>query len=168
MEVVEKIENKEDFLNEDQLDSLFYQLARGKDVTEEIKTSRGNFIVKFPKQKDLILAGRKAAFKRNGLSANALDFNSEQIIQRTSLLDVIVISGPAWFENIKQLNSSFTWEELPDANFIDEVFAKAYMFRNKVQKQFIERTTAGDSNEIKNEDVPGPIQTGLFDGVSTE
>ena len=168
MQVVEKIEEKEEILEEKELNELFYQLARGKDVTEEIETSRGTFVVKFPKQKDLVLAGRKAAFKRNGLSANALDYNSEQIIQKTSLLDTIVVSGPAWFENIKKINKTFGWEEMPDANFIDEVFAKAYMFRNKVQEQFEQQNETRDSNSGGNENVSSAVSEGLFDGVKLQ
>ena len=165
MKVVEEIKEKKEVLEEKELNELFYQLARGKDVTEEIETSRGTFIIKFPKQKDIVLAGRKAAFKRNGLSANALDFNSEQIIQKTSLLDVIVISGPAWFENIRKINKSFGWEEMPDANFIDEVFAKAYMFRNKVQEQFEQHDETRDNDKTGNENISSPVSEGLFDGI---
>ena len=167
MKVVDKIEKKDDELNEEELNDLFYQLARGKDITEEIETSRGKFTVKYPKQKDLIAAGRKAAFKRNGFSSNALDFNSEQIIQKTSLLDIIVISGPAWYENIKKNNKSFGWEEMPDASFIDEVFAKAYMFRNKVQEQFVIKDETRDSNGTGNENISDTVQEGLFDGIDT-
>lgn len=168
MQVVEEIKKEDEVLEEKELNELFYKLARGKDVTEEIETSRGVFVVKFPKQKDLILAGRKAAFKRNGLSANALDYNSEQIVQKTSLLDIIVVSGPAWFENIKKINKAFGWEEMPDANFIDEVFAKAYMFRNKVQEQFEQQNETRNIDTDGNEDIPGTISKGLFDGVELQ
>lgn len=168
MQVVEEIKKEDEVLEEKELNELFYKLARGKDVTEEIETSRGVFVVKFPKQKDLILAGRKAAFKRNGLSANALDYNSEQIVQKTSLLDIIVVSGPAWFENIKKINKAFGWEEMPDANFIDEVFAKAYMFRNKVQEQFEQQNETRNIDTDGNENISGAVSKGLFDGVELQ
>lgn len=167
MKVVDKIETNVNELNETQLEDLFYQLARGKDVTEEIETSRGKFVVKFPKQKDLILAGKKAALKRNGFSSNALDYNSEEIIQKTSVLDVVVLSGPYWFENLKKNNTNWGWEEMPDANFIDEVFAKAYIFRNKVQEQFEQKSKTESVNEIIDENISSSVQEGLFEGIES-
>lgn len=51
MKVVDKVETKEELLSETQENDLFYQLVRGKDITETIETKRGSFIVKISKRK---------------------------------------------------------------------------------------------------------------------
>jgi hypothetical protein len=149
-------------------DRLFYAMLNGQAVTDTVKTSRGDFIVKFPKQKDIISIGRIAAFMRNGIPAANFDAASEYEIQKVATLDVMVVSGPAWFENAKKKNKNFSWRYVPDARFVDEAYAKALQFRQGIQEDI-----AGDQEaepEKPNGEnaggVPSDVGDGVFSGAS--
>lgn len=167
MKVVDKVETKEELLSETQENDLFYQLVRGKDITETIETKRGSFIVKFPKEKDIIKIGRLCALRRGGIAATNYDAATDQNIYVTSFLDIVVLSGPAWYENAKNENKNFGWEEMPDIDFVNDVYMKAYTFRNKVQEQFRNENRAGDNKETGNKNISKTVQDGLFEGINS-
>ncbi len=167
MKIVDKIEPKDDVLTEKQENDLFYQLVRGKDITENVETKRGSFEVKFPKEKDIIKIGRLCALRRSGIAASNYDAATDQNIYVTSFLDIVVLSGPAWFENAKKENKNFSWEEMPDMDFVNDVYMKAYTFRNKVQEQLRAETDSGNDKESGDKNVSETVQDGLFEGVSS-
>lgn len=149
-------------------DELFYAMLNGQTVTDEIKTSRGDFIVKFPKQKDIISIGRIAAFLRNGMPAVNFDSVSEYEIQKIATLDVVIESGPAWFESAKKKNKGFSWRDVPDAHFADEVYAKALQFRQEIQDDIAgdKKIVAEKSDEKNAADVSSDVGDGVFQGAS--
>lgn len=166
--VMEKLEKKNEELNEEQKTSMFNSIVMGKDVTEMIKTSRGDFKVKYPRARDIQLIGRLQALRLNGISIDCFDKDVLALIQEIATLDVIVLEGPAWYENAKKENVNFSWLDIPSQAFIQEVYAKAYNFRLEVQKLIesdgAERNKGLDS--VSNvEDNGGP---GLFDGICSE
>lgn len=168
MQIVDRIEKKEETLTEKQENELFYQLVRGKDITESIETKRGSFVVKFPKEKDLIKVGRLCALRRSGIAASNYDAATDQNIYITSFLDIVVLSGPAWYENAKKENDKFSWEEMPDIDFVNDVYMKAYTFRGKVQKLLGAENKAGSDAEPGDKNVPDSVQGGLFEGISSD
>lgn len=166
MELKELPKDKKEELTKQQKDDLFISLLRGKDVTEKVETTRGIFELKFPRMIDLEKIGRIMAFRQNGLPTQCFDPNVLALMNEIATLDVLVVSGPAWYENIKKENEDFTWQDIPDQNFIQEVYAKAYEFRLKVQKIFNKpagKENSGMDNTGSNEDSNGPD---LFEGLS--
>ena len=145
---------------------IFFALISGKTVTEEIETSRGVFTVKFPKQKDLLYIDRRVAAMRAGLPASAFDASSTFSMQKTAFLDAVVESGPDWFNKLRKKSPSFTWEEVPDVDFIDEVYVKAWEFREKVQAKFRQDKAAGDSGAADGAELSPAVDDGLFSGVA--
>ena len=145
---------------------IFFTLISGKTVTEEIETSRGTFTVKFPKQKDLLYIDRRVAAMRAGLPASAFDANATFAMQKTAFLDAVVESGPAWFESLKKKNPAFTWEEVPDVDFIDEVYVKAWTFRSKVQSSFRRNEAKAGDGVSNGQELPASVDDGLFSGVA--
>jgi hypothetical protein len=150
-------------------ESLFFALLNGQTVTETIKTSRGGFEIKYPKQKDIISIGRVAAYMRSGIPAVNFDAAADYEIQKCASLDVMVSGGPAWFESAKKADKNFSWRNVPDAHFIDEVYAKALEFRQTIQKQL-----TGDREPvpegINGEDAGGllpDVGDGVFSGVTS-
>ena len=171
MELVERKEDeektKEQELTENQKTDLFNSIVRGKDAIETIHTSRGDFKIKFPRMKDLETIGRLVAFRLNGLSAQCFDANTYNLIQQIATLDVIVISGPAWFENAKKENKSgLSWGDIPDQSFIQEVYALAYNFRLEVQKHFKQNQDTENSTVATGSNTDSNSEPGLFDGLS--
>lgn len=138
MNVVENLETEEEGFTKEKADNLFMQLVRGKDVTEEIETTRGKFVVKYPKQKDIIAIGRLVARNHMGIPADCFDRNTETKIQVISTLEVIVVDGPDWWKNAKKETENWNWGYVPDEKFVNELYLKAYEFRAKVDKNFTE------------------------------
>lgn len=165
---VEKIETNKnlDELSGSQKNDLFGNIIRGKDVTETIETSRGNFKIKFPRAKDLEAIGRILAYRLNGLSVQSMDPAVYNLMQQIASLDVVVLEGPAWYENAKKDGYFSTWGDIPIQSFIQEVYDKMYTFRDKVQKQLEkgkDKTNTGMDATGSNDVSDG---AGLFEGMS--
>jgi hypothetical protein len=79
VKVVEGIDTsaKVEKLTEQEQDDVFTKLVLGKDVTEDVDTSRGKFEVKYPKPKDMLVIGRLSASRRDYKPAGAFDAETE-------------------------------------------------------------------------------------------
>ena len=164
MELTDEIEQQEVF-DEAKQEDIFYSLLNGKTVKETIETSRGKFVVKFPKQKDLLAIDRRVAYMRGGIPAMNFDEAANFALQKVAYLDVVIESGEAWFNNLKK-NKNFTWGDMPDVNFIDEVYVKAWSFRNQVQALFTENAADTDRAAAEQADVSETVGDGLFSDVA--
>ena len=165
---LEKIEQTKEELNEEQKTSMFNSIVMGKDVTETIKTSRGDFKVKYPRARDIQQIGRLQALRLNGIPIDCFDKNVLALIQEIATLDVIVLEGPNWYENAKKENVNFSWLDIPSQAYIQEVYAKAYDFRLKVQKLIESDGKEGNTELDAVSDIKDNGSPGLFDNVSSE
>jgi hypothetical protein len=165
---LETIEQKKEELNEDQRTSMFNSIVMGKDVTEKIETSRGAFKVKYPRARDIQQIGRLQALRLNGIPIDCFDKNVLALIQEIATLDVIVLEGPAWYENAKKENINFSWLDVPSQAYIQEVYAKAYDFRLKVQKLIESDGKEGNTELDAVSDIKDNGGPGLFDNVSSK
>jgi len=166
MELTEEIKNKDEVFSDERQEDIFYSLLNGKTVKETIETSRGNFVVKFPKQKDLIAIDRRVAAMRNGIPAANFDNDATFNLYKVAFLDVVVESGEDWFNNLKKKNDGFSWGDMPDVDFINEVYVKAWSFRAKVQSNFKHNEGKTDNGTADAEDVQDSVGDGLFSGVA--
>ncbi len=164
MEITDEIKNEE--YSQEKQNDIFYTLLSGKTYKETVETSRGEFVLKFPKQKDVMQIDRRVALMRGGVPAESFDAIANFNLQKVATLDVMVESGPKWFDNLKSKNPNFSWGDMPDGNFIDEVYSKAYTFRAEVQRKLIgdEEKTADTVSD--GESVPADVDNGLFSGVT--
>ena len=165
MEITEEIEQS-DILGEEKQEDIFFTLLNGKTIKDTIETSRGKFIVKFPKQKDLMFIDRKVAAMRGGLPAESFDANATFTMQKIAYLDVVIESGENWFNKIKENNKYFSWGDMPDIDFIDEVYVKAWSFRSKVQSNFKRNEEKTDKRPTVGKDVQDSLDNGVFSGVA--
>jgi elongation factor P--beta-lysine ligase len=170
MEVVDRINTQEQVekLTEEQRDDLFTKLVMGKDVTENIETSQGLFIVKYPKSADLLTIGKIAAVRRNYKPIEAFDAETEMINTITSTLDVVVVSGPKWLEDARKANQNFSFLEVPSRVFLAELYGKAYSFREKVEQRINQDEGSADKRIPSKESDDGPVDGGAFGGLSSE
>ncbi|MDR2193463.1 MAG: hypothetical protein LBP19_03215 [Treponema sp.] len=136
MKIVDAIdaEKTAEKLTEEEKDDFFTKMVMGKDVTEEIETRRGTFKVKYPKPKDMIAIGKIAAYRRDYKPVEAFDLAGENENIMAATLDVVVVSGPEWYENAKKVNKFFSFTEVPSRAFLAELYGKAYSFRRKVEE----------------------------------
>ena len=165
---MEKLEQKKEELNDEQKTNMFNSIVMGKDVTETIETSRGKFKVKYPRARDIQAIGRLQALRLNGIPIECFDKNVLALIQEIATLDVVVLEGPAWYENAKKENVNFSWLDIPSQSYIQEVYAKAYQFRLKVQKLIESNSKEGDKELDSVSNVEDNGSPGLFDGISSE
>jgi hypothetical protein len=170
MKIVDRIDTKEraERLTEEQRDDLFTRLVMGKDATEEVKTRQGKFTVKYPKAEDLVIIGKIAASRRGYRPVEGFDAETEMVNMMASTLDVVVISGPKWFEDAKKANSNFSFMEVPSRAFLAELYGKAYSFREKIELRLNEAERPADKRIPAEEGDDGPVDGGVFEGLSGE
>ena len=165
---LEKIEKQPKGLEEDKRVDMFNSIVMGNDVTETVKTSRGDFKVKFPRARDIQQIGRLQALRLNGIPIECFDRNVLALIQEIATLDIVVLEGPSWYENAKKENVNFSWLDIPSQAFIQEVYAKAYEFRLKVQKLIESDNKDGNTEMDAVSDVKDNGGPGLFDNISSK
>jgi hypothetical protein len=170
MQVVDHIDTQErvEKLTEEQRDDFFTKLVMGKDVTEEIETGKGTFTVKYPKSKDHLTIGRIMALRRNFKPVESFDAESEMINTMASTLDVVVVSGPKWFEDAKKANANFSFLEVPSREFLAELYGKAYFFRDKVESRLNKAEGSADQRIPPEKGDVGPVDGGAFGSLSNE
>jgi hypothetical protein len=169
MKVVDHIDTQQrvEKLTDEQRDDLFTQLIKGKDVTENIETSRGKFVVKYPKAADLLTIGRIAASRRNHKPVEGFDAESEMVNMMASTLDVVVVSGPKWFEEARA-KDFFSFLEVPSRAFLVELYGKAYSFREKIEQRLNAPEEPADKRVPPQKGADGPVDGGTFGGLSSE
>jgi hypothetical protein len=170
MKVVDRIENPEQVerLTEEDRDNFFTKLVTGKDVTEEVETEKGIFTIKYPKPKDQLAIGRLMAFRRNFKPMEGFDAETEMVNAMASTLDVVVVSGPKWFEDAKKLNLNFSFLEVPSRAFLTELYGKAYSFREKVELRLNQAEGSADKRIPPEKGDDDPVDGGSFGNLSNE
>lgn len=164
MKISDEIKH-EDVLPKEKQDDIFFTLLSGKTLSEDITTSRGTFTVKFPKEADMLYIDRRVSAMRAGIPASCFDDNANFRMRKIAFLDVVVESGEDWFNRLKKKNT-FTWGDMPDADFVDEVYVKAWTFREKVQADFRCHETKASGESSDGEDVSTAVDDGVFSGVA--
>jgi hypothetical protein len=155
-------------LTDEEKEDYFTKMVMGKDVTEEIKTRRGIFTVKYPKPKDMIAIGKIAAYRRNYKPADAFDVASENDNIMTATLDVMVVSGPEWYENAKKVNKFFSFVEVPSRAFLAELYSKAYSFRGKVEECLDEEEASAGERLPAEKSAHDDVDGGTFGGLASQ
>jgi hypothetical protein len=169
-QIVDRVETQErvEELTERQKDDLFTDLIKGKDVIDTAETSRGVFTIKYPIAADHVAIGKIAAARRNYKPPEAFDAETEAINMAASTLDVVVVSGPKWFEDAKKINKNFSFMEVPSRAFLMELYGKAYSFREKIELRLnpVEGAAVKQVSARKGDD--DTVGGGAFEGLSSE
>lgn len=163
---LEKIETSPEVLDDVQKEDLFMAIVRGKDATETIKTSRGEFKVKFPKPRDMEAMARLTANKLANIPASCFSLQDYSLMQQVACLDVVIVEGPSWYKLAKKTNQNFSWADVPSVSYIQEVYALAYRFRLEVQRIIDGDKEQDDRPMDEHEAVADTGDTGAFEGLS--
>lgn len=169
MEITDEIKSKDTEPDKEGERDLFFAMLNGQTVKETIDTSRGKFVVKFPKQKDMLAIDRRIAAMRMRLDAASYDDAGTFNLQKVAFLDTVVESGLTWYEAVKKKNEGISWGDMPDTEFVDEVYVKAWTFRNEVQKKLkppVKSADAGTSSADGQSSVDAAVGDGVFSGVA--
>jgi hypothetical protein len=170
MKVVDRIDTQErvEKLTDEQRDNYFTKMVTGKDITEEVETEKGRFTIKYPKPKDQLAIGRLMAFRRNFKPTEGFDSETEMVNAMASTLDVVVVSGPKWFEDAKKVNLNFSFLEVPSRAFLAELYGKAYSFREKVEIRLNQTKGSADQRVPPEKGNDDPVDGGAFGSLSNE
>jgi hypothetical protein len=169
MKVVDHIDTERvEGLTGEQRDDLFTKLIMGKDVIETAETSRGKFEVKFPRAVDLVTIGRIAARRLDYRPVEAFDAETIMFNMMASTLDVVVVSGPEWFEKAKKTNKNFSFLEVPSRAFISELYGKAHSFREKIEQRIDPPEVPADQRVPPEKGDDDAVDGGTFGGLSGE
>ncbi len=166
MNIEDRKEEVTDELTQAENLDLFRSIIMGKEITEIIETNRGNFKIKFPRARDIEEIGRKTAWRLNGIPVRCFDANTYNLINYIATLDVITIEGPDWWKLAKKKNINFGWADIPDQDYIMEVYAKAYSFRQEVQDKIKSNQNDGNTRLDSISGSDDITQPGLFEGMS--
>jgi hypothetical protein len=115
----------------------------------------------------MISIGKIAAHRRNYKPAEAFDAVSENDNIMTATLDVVVVSGPEWFENAKKMDKFFSFVEVPSRKFLTEFYSKVYSFREQVEICLDEGETPADRRVPSETGADDPVDGGAFGGLSS-
>ena len=143
-------------------DDLFYAIINGEELTKTIKTKRGNFSVKYPNQRDLQSIDWLMARWRGGLPATSFDDNATIALLKTATLNVCVTETPAWFSKAKEKNELFDWRDVPDTELIDELYVKAWSFRQEVKNALGRTEENSDRRSSDGKNVQETMDDGVF------
>ena len=170
MKVTDRVDNQNQIekLTDEQRDDYFTKLVMGKDVTEEVNTSKGVFTIKYPIAKDLLAIGRVMSLRRNYRPPESFDAETEMINIMASTLDVVVLSGPKWFEEAKKANLNFSFLEVPSRAFLAELYGKAYSFREQLEERFNSPEGSADKRISAKPGNDDPVGGGTFEGIASE
>lgn len=163
----EIIEEKEEEISDKQRDDIFYAIVMGKQITKVIKTSRGNFTVKFPKEKDRMAIDLLEASRRGGLPVESFSSAANSRLNEIATLDVVVIDGADWYKAAKEKNKNFSWGDMPDTEFVDSIFVEAWAFFQKVQARFSEGKESENTEDADKKHISETVGGGLFSGNAT-
>jgi hypothetical protein len=167
IKVVEKIEpNPIEELNQEEREDYFTKLVLGKDVTTDVETERGTFTIKYPTPDDELIIGRWMAWYRNYNPIDSFDVPTNNLIVITATLDVLVVSGPAWYERAKQSVKNFRWNKIPDQKLARELYQAIQTFRTTIEESFSTNggtTTLGVPTPAS---APAALAGGVFEGMS--
>ena len=169
-EVVDRIDTskKAEKLTDEEREDLFTKLVMGKDVTKEVDSSRGKFVVKYPRADDFLTIGRISAARRNYKPIESFDAETEMVNVMASTLDVVVVSGPEWFENAKKINQNFSFLEVPSRAFLSELYVKAHSFRDEIEQLLDKAEKPSVKRVPPAKGADAPVDGGAFGNLSNE
>jgi hypothetical protein len=104
----------------------------------------------------------------NNKPVEGFDNSTETDNVITATLDVMVVSGPAWFEAARKVNKTFSFLEVPSREFLMELYGKAYSFREEVDKSLNAGEGAADKPIPPAAGADDAVGGGAFGGLSSE
>jgi len=160
-----KDDNKETEQNKENIDVLAVLLS-GKAITRKIKTSRGDFTVRYPTGHDRLKIDQRRAIRRRGIPAEAFDefANYNNVVWST--LDVVVIDGPEWYQKTKENNPGWSWEEGPDEAHTIELYDLVGSFRTQITERIRESRLGKNAGECELPENTTSVDDGAFSGLT--
>jgi hypothetical protein len=141
-------------------------LLSSKAVQKTLKTSRGDFIARYPSGKDRLKIDQIRALRRRGIPAESFDDQANMNNNIWSTLDVVIVDGPDWYKKIRKANSGWSWEEGPDEELAIELYSLVISFRSEVVGKIKQSKLGRPVEKFEFPADSTPVADGAFSGLA--
>jgi hypothetical protein len=145
---------------------ILQSLLSGKAVQKTLKTSRGEFIARFPNGKERLRIDQLRAVRRRGIPAESFDDQANLNNNVWSTLDVVVIDGPAWYKEARKRPEGWTWEDGPDEEHTIELYNLVRSFRLDVAEKIKQSKLGRPAEKIESPPDAAAVGDGAFSGLA--
>ncbi|MDR2080190.1 MAG: hypothetical protein LBP74_10775 [Treponema sp.] len=145
---------------------ILQSLLSGKAVQKTLKTSRGEFVARYPNGKERLRIDQLRAVRRRGIPAESFDDQANMNNNVWSTLDVVIVDGPDWYKKARNRPEGWSWEDGPDEELTIELYNLVRSFRLDIAEK-IKRSKLGRPVEkIERSPDTAPVDGGPFSGLT--
>jgi hypothetical protein len=145
---------------------ILESLLSGKAIQKTLKTSRGDFIARFPNGGDRLKIDQMRALRRRGIPAESFDDVANSNNNIWSTLDVVIIDGPDWYKKAQKKPGGWSWEDGPDEELTVELFNLVRSFRLDVAEKIKQSKLGKPVETIEYSPDAAPMGDGAFSGLA--
>jgi hypothetical protein len=141
-------------------------LLSGKAVQKILKTSRGEFIARFPNGQDRLKIDQIRALRRRGIPAESFDDQANMNNNVWSTLDVVIVDGPDWYKKARKRPNGWSWEDGPDEELTIELYNLVRSFRLDIAEKIKQSKLGRPVEKIEYPPDTAPVDDGAFSGLT--
>jgi hypothetical protein len=141
-------------------------LLSGKAVQKTLKTSRGDFIARFPNGNDRLKIDQLRALRRQGIPSESFDDAANSNNNIWSTLDVAIVDGPDWYKKAKKKPGGWSWEDGPDEEHTVELYNLVRAFRLDIAEKIKQSKLGKPVETIESPPDTAPVGGGAFSGLA--
>lgn len=141
-------------------DDLFEKLINGETITEEIKTRRGIFKIKYPLGEDLIKITKRKSELLDGIDVNKVQKEDISNADVFATLDVVIVEAPEWWKKIK------TAARCPDLTILLDLYRGFLRFYEETQRSIQAEQSRTPSRKSKSEKQTEVMGDAPFSGIT--
>ena len=152
-------EEKNEKNEKNENDLIFEKLLKGEDITEKIETDRGEFLLKYPLQKEHKEIIKKRIKYLEDLNIDNLTDNELTAYNVIAILDTVIIKSPEWWTSAYNIFNI-------DYSLILELYRGYLLFSRKIQDHCNNSRIGKDDNRDDRDNKNETMGIGLFSGSS--
>lgn len=136
-------ENQREITKEevDYANEIFSKLLRGEDLTQTVKSSRGEFVFRYPTNGDKIEIERLKSAMLENVNIEKADGETLLMISAIASIDVCLVTAPKWWKGAKAC---------PDRYLLGELYRGFLQRCIEVQEVLRVANVGGDDRESSN------------------
>ena len=131
-------------------------ILKGKKITDNIKTRRGDFVIAFPLPKDLRQIETHVAEMLDGQPVTSFSKETINNFRVYATLDVVVTQGPEWWREQGPA------ENCPDDDLIAELYRRYLRLYRETQKSLAKGRSDNTVGTIRPDDKAPVVGDGAF------
>jgi hypothetical protein len=145
---------------------ILQALLSGKAVQKTLKTSRGDFMARYPNGNDRLKIDQLRAVRRRGIPAESFDDQANMNNNIWSTLDVVIIDGPDWYKKAAKKPDGWSWEDGPDEELTIELYNLVRSFRFDIAEKIKQSKLGRPVEKIEYPPNTATVDDGTFSGLT--